>query len=253
MLNKINSEGRIEITLVNKGKIVLAIIADAHDNYEYLQRVVNEILAHPNWKVVINGDLWDADQYSTHPTEEVLPLKKSIQKTIEIMKPIFPQILAFVWGNHEARCFRGASGKGTMVSPFEIFFQAWKQVKPDAQVCEIGRSLILNINNKRFLIKHGHSAGKTFGVMEFRDVLTTNEDLDGIIMSHTHVPEYTPVKRTTNDKPRLIHLIRTCAGVEFLGYQDNSNFFVSPIGLTKVIIGQGIHDVDVDLGFYRDN
>ena len=86
--------------------------------------------------------------------------------------------------------------------------------------------------------------------MEFRDVLTNNEDIDSVIMSHIHIPEYKPLKRTTSGEPRLIHLIRTCAGVEFPAYADNSNLFVAPLGLTKVIIGHDVKDVQVDLGLY---
>jgi len=229
-------EERIEIELTTAGDLTLAILADVHNNFEYLRWAVDEILKHPDWRVIINGDLWDADQYSNHPTLNVTSLADAVQESIKILAPIFSQIIAFVWGNHEERCFRLPSGKGTMPSYFDLFFQAWQAVNPKAIICEPMKSLLVSINGKwRMLVKHGKSAGKNFGVMEWRDVLTTNEDIDVFVLSHGHVPDWMIVKRPTIEDPREIHLVRTTAGVSFLPYQDKANLFISPIGLTRII------------------
>jgi len=71
--------------------------------------------------------------------------------------------------------------------------------------------------------------------MEWRDVLTTNEDIDVFVLSHGHVPEWIIIKRPTIEDPREIHLVRTTSGVSFLPYQDKQNLFISPIGLTRII------------------
>jgi len=240
---KETAEGRIELTIKTDGKPqTVVFLADVHNNFDYLKRVVAEIQKHPDWQVVINGDLFDADQYSSFPTSGTpLSLKDSVQETIKIMQSIFPQMIAFVWGNHEERCFKSASGKGTMPSYFDVFFQAWKAINPNAVVCELMRSLILNVNGKRVLVKHGTKAGQTFGVAEFGEVLKTNEDVDMIVLSHLHLPLHMIVKRATEGKPREVHFVRTTAGVEFLGYQDKSNFFITPIELlTRVTFGAKI-------------
>ena len=240
---KENAEGRTELTVKTNGKpMTIAFLADVHNNFNYLREVVADILKHSDWQVVINGDLFDADQYSSFPTSGTpLSLKDSVQESIKIMQPIFPQMIAFVWGNHEERCFKSASGKGTMPSYFDVFFQAWKQYNPNAVICELMRSLILNVNGKRVLVKHGTKAGMTFGVAECGEVLKTNEDVDMIVLSHVHLPMHMIVKRATEGKPREIHFVRTTAGVEFLGYQDKSNFFITPIELlTRVTFGTKI-------------
>jgi len=239
-------EERIELTLVpTNGKLKVIVLADVHSNWNYLRWAVDEIRKNPDWRVVINGDLWDADQYSSHPTiGGVKSLSNDVQEAIKIMEPIFPQILAFTWGNHEERCFRKSSGKGTMPSYFDLFFQAWKMVNPKAIIVEPMRGLLLKVATKdrewRCLIKHGKSAGKNWGIIEFRDVMATNEDIDIFVLSHVHIPMYIMVKRPTIDDPRLIHLVRTCAGIAFLPYQDKANLYVAPLGLTKLCFNKEI-------------
>jgi hypothetical protein len=108
------------------------------------------------------------------------------------------------------------------------------------------RSLIVVVHGKRMLVKHGKSAGKNFGVLEYRDVLTTNEGIDALVLSHGHLPDHQIVKRADKNDPRLIHCIRTTAGVDFLGYQDKSNLFISPLGLTRVTVTEnGIFKVEL--------
>jgi hypothetical protein len=34
---------------------------------------------------------------------------------------------------------------------------------------------------------------------------------------------------------RIVHFVRTTAGIPFFDYQDKGNMFVSPLGLTKLI------------------
>lgn len=248
MTTKTTAEDRIEILLTRSvgQPLTIVFLADVHNNFEYLQWAVYEILKHPDWRVVINGDLWDADQYSSHPTMTVMPLKDAVQQAISIMRPIFPQMIAFVWGNHEERCFRAPSGKGTMPSYFDVFFQAWQTVNPKAVICEPMKSLLLRINGTyRILVKHGKSAGKNFGVMEWRDVLTTNEDIDVFVLSHGHIPEHIILKRPTIEDPREIHLVRTTAGVAFLPYQDKANMFIAPAGLTRITFDKS--NIKVDL------
>lgn len=249
IISKENSEGRMELTIQTKEKkTTVAFPADVHNNFEYLRTIVKQIKSHPDWLVVINGDLWDADQYSSHPTTKVTPLQDAVEEAISIMRPIFPQMIAFVWGNHEERCFRSPSGKGVMPNPFQTFFQAWQAVNSNAIVCEPMRSLILVINGKRILVKHGHSAGKNLGELEYREVLTNNEAIDVIVLSHVHIPDHKIIKRADKNDPRLIHLVRTTAGVEFLPYQDKSNLYISPAGLTRITFTKlpSSNDVHVD-------
>lgn len=229
----------------NRKKITVVFLADVHNNFEYLRWAVKQIRTHPDWKVVINGDLWDADQFSSHPTLSVTPLSTAVKQTIEILKPVFPQLVAFTWGNHEERCFRRSAGKGTMLNYFDVFFEAWKAVNKNAVVCKPMKSLLLEVKTKnsvwRCLVKHGKSAGKNFGVIEFREVLATNEDIDVFVLSHVHIPEWRIVKRATLDDPRETHLVRTTAGVAFLPYQDRANLFISPLGLTKITFNKQVN------------
>jgi hypothetical protein len=244
-------EERILIKMTVDEPIVIVPLADVHNNWDYLQWAVDEIQKHPNWYVVINGDLWDADQYSSHPTTKVTPLSNSVQTALGILLPIADRILGFVWGNHEERCFRAASGKGTMPSYFDVFFQAIKAKNPLFQYADPMQSLILELKVKgklwKILFKHGRSAGKTFGMMEYRDILTVNTDINIVVLSHLHLPLWMPVSLWQNipieeveylsrlgEKDGIVHLVRTTAGVATQAYQDEMNLFKSPTGLTKL-------------------
>lgn len=230
-------EQRKEIVL--KGEQTIAILADSHSNWDYIRWFVKEVLKHPNWKVIINGDLWDVEQYGTFGTMGDIPsLESTVKQMIVELRPIFNQLIAFVWGNHEARAFKEASGKGTMPNPFSLFFQAWQAINPYAIVCELDRSLVLTINTGTVtyhtLLKHGCKAGTSFGIIEFANVLAVNEDLDAIIMSHVHIPLYQPLMRTTENEPRRVHCIRTTAPKGLPPYADRANLFVANGGMTRV-------------------
>lgn len=243
MINKIkmssiiNSEGRSEIT-IEYGKPIKTIVflADGHNNFDYINEFVDIVLSHPDWGVIITGDLWDAAQYHNHPTVGGVPitLEESVKKMKMALTPIYPQIIAFVWGGHEQKCFKSASGKGSIPNPFTSFFDDWQRVNPNAVVCEPMRSLIVNINGYRMFVKHGISAGKNFGVMEYRELLTNNEDVDIFVLSHLHIPMYIAPKRNAQGNSRQLHLIRTTAGISFAPYQDEKNLFASPQGMTRI-------------------
>ena len=252
MISKITKtkEDRIVIKKKFDKTIVIAILADVHNNMDYIDWFVDEVLKHDNWYVMINGDLWDADQYSTHPTLTVKPLSQAVQEMKLALLPIADRIIGFVWGNHEERCFRSASGKGSMPSYFDVFFEAIKAKNPDFQYAEPMQSFVVEvmIKNKlyRVLFKHGKSAGKNFGIMEFRDVLDVNDKMDAVVLSHLHLPLHLIVKliamksieeeeEKTTGKDRIIHLVRTTAGMAFAPYQDKGNLYVSPLGITKLI------------------
>lgn len=234
-----NKEGRTEIYLGNY-PITIAILADVHNNFKYLKEQVNLIKSNPSWKVVINGDFFDADQYSNFPTNKVLPLEETINESIRIMNPIFNQTIAYVWGNHEERVFRNPSGKGIMPNPFQVFFNAWRNINESVVICEPMSSLIINANNKRIIFKHGHKAGKNMGIIEFNDILETTEGIDAIVLSHTHLPMHATRCRSDNGKLQHIDCIRTTSGVLFSPYQDRGNMYVSPLGLTKLFINNKI-------------
>ena len=241
------AEDRIVIQFKSDIPIVIAVLADAHNNLDYIKWFVKEVQKHDNVYVVINGDLWDADQYSTHPTLTTKSLSQSVQEVKTILLPIADKIIGFVWGNHEERCFRQASGKGTMPSYFDIFFEAIKAKNPNFQCAKPMQSLIVEVTVKgkfyRVLFKHGKSAGKNFGIIEFRDVLDVNDKVDAVVLSHVHLPMHIIVKLVStqsieeeeNDgENRLVHLIRTTAGVGFIPYQDKGNMYVSPLGMTRL-------------------
>lgn len=226
---------RIEPT---NGRFDLLVLGDVHNNREYLEEVVKLLQKHPTWRAVINGDLWDADQFSSHPTQSVKSLSDAVNEVKDILRPVYPQLLGFVWGNHEERCFRRAAGKGTMPSYFDLFFEAVKGSNPDFQVALPMQSMILEveINGKlwRVVMKHGTSCGKNLGILEFRDVMAVHENIDAIILSHVHIPMHIIVRRSAVDDPRTVHWIRTTAGVAFYPYQDKKNLFISPLGVTKL-------------------
>ena len=243
-------EDRIVVTLISDVPIVIIVLADAHNNIDYINWVVEEVLKHDNWYVMINGDLWDADQYSSHPTLTVKPLSQSVQDVKTALLPIADRLIGFVWGNHEERCFRSGSGKGTMPSYFDIFFEAIKAKNPKFQIAEPMQSFIIDVTVKdkswKILFKHGKSAGKTFGVMEFHEVSDVNEDLDVVVLSHLHLPLHIIVKRVGTKsveeayamgdvEGKIIHYIRTTSGIAFAPYQDKANFYVSPLGITKLL------------------
>jgi predicted MPP superfamily phosphohydrolase len=241
-------EERIVVKLTSETPITIVNLADAHGNIDYIQSVVNEVQKHDNWFVMINGDLWDADQYSTHPTLKTKSLSESVNEVRDILFPIADKIIGFVWGNHEERCFRNPSGKGSMPSYFDVFFNAIKAKNPNFQYATPMQSFIVEITVKgklyRIMFKHGKSAGETFGVTEFRKVLEVNDRLDVVVLSHVHIPMYMVVKlvatksieeeEITKDD-RIVHFVRTTAGIPFFDYQDKGNMFVSPLGLTKLI------------------
>jgi hypothetical protein len=241
-------EDRIVVQINSKKPIVIAVLADAHNNMDYINWFVDETLKHDNWFVMINGDLWDADQYSSHPTLETKSLSQAVQEVKTTLLPIADRIIGFVWGNHEERCFRSASGKGSMPSYFDIFFEAIKAKNPNFQVAEPMQSFIVDVVIKdktwKILFKHGKSAGKTFGVMEFHEVSDINEKIDAVVLSHLHLPLHIIIKKVAtktieeeeqkNGETRIIHYVRTTAGLEFAPYQDKANFYVSPLGITKL-------------------
>jgi predicted phosphodiesterase len=241
-------EERIVVKLTSDVPITIAVLADAHNDVAYIQSVVDEVQKHDNWFVMINGDLWDADQYSSHPTLKVKSLADSVNEIRDILFPIADKIIGFVWGNHEERCFRNPSGKGTMPSYFDVFFNAIKAKNPDFQYATPMQSFIVEVTVKgklyRILFKHGKSSGKAFGIIEFRDVLEVNDKVDVIVLSHVHLPMYMPVKLAAiksieeeeeSGNDRIVHFVRTTAGEPFFAYQDKGNMFVSPVGLTKLI------------------
>jgi len=243
-------EDRILVELHSDVPITIAVLADAHNNMDYIDWFVDEVLKHDNWYVMINGDLWDADQYSSHPTMTVKPLSQSVQDVKTALLPIADRLIGFVWGNHEERCFRSGSGKGTMPSYFDIFFEAIKAKNPKFQIAEPMQSFIIDVTVKdkswKILFKHGKSAGKTFGVMEFHEVSDVNENIDAVVLSHLHLPLHIIVKRVGtksveeaykegNTEGKIIHYIRTTSGIAFAPYQDKANFYVSPLGITKLL------------------
>jgi len=237
-------ENRIVVGLNSDVPITIAVLADAHNNIDYIDWFVKETLKH-NWYVMINGDLWDADQYSSFPTIITpKPLSQAVQEVRDALLPIADRLIGFVWGNHEERMFRGASGKGTMPSYFDVFFEAIKAKNPDFQVAEPNQSFIVDVTVKdttwKTMFKHGKSAGKTFGVMEFHEVSDVNEKVDAVVLSHLHLPAHIIVKlvatKTAEEEQtnRVVHYIRTTSGIDFVPYQDKANFYVSPLGITKL-------------------
>lgn len=241
-------EERIHIEIKSETPVVIAVLADVHNNLEYLKWFVTEVQKHDNWYVMINGDLWDANQFSSHPTLQVKSLAESVREVRDILLPIADRIIGFVWGNHEERCFRRASGKGTMPSYFDVFFESIKAKNPDFKDAKPMQSFIVDVQvkdkNWQILFKHGKSAGKNFGILEFRDVLMPNDRIDAVVLSHIHLPLHMIVKEVATKsieeeeiedaEERIVHFVRTTAGIAFLSYQDKGNMFVSPIGLTKL-------------------
>lgn len=225
--------------IILDGEETIVFLADAHNNWKYIEEFAEEVKKHPEWKVIITGDLWDVEQYSVHPTAgAITSLQQGVTQMITVLEPIMEQIIAFIWGNHETRAFRFPSGKGTFPSYFDVFFQAWKMKNPNAVICELDRALILEVNSGektyRTLIKHGSRAGKNFGVLEFRDILAVNEDFDMIVLSHLHIPEYRVLRRAGEGNPQEIHMVRTTAPMDLPAYADKANLFISPGGITKV-------------------
>src|SRR3989304_4300157 len=215
-------EDRIIASISSEKPIIITVLADVHGNIEYLKYVVSEVQKHDNYYVMINGDLWDADQYSTHPTLTVKSLAESVQEVKEILLPITDKLIGFVWGNHEERCFRGASGKGTTPSYFDVFFEAIKTKNPNFRYAQPMQSFIINVTVKgklwKILFKHGKSAGRNFGVTEFHDILDVNSEVNIVVLSHLHLPMYIIVKLVAVDSieeeeanitDRIVHLIRT--------------------------------------------
>lgn len=241
-------EDRIIVKIDSESPIVIAVLADVHNNLEYLEWVVEEVQKHDNWYIVINGDLWDADQFSSHPTLKVKSLGESVREVRDILLPIADRIIGFVWGNHEERCFRRASGKGTMPSYFDIFFESIKAKNPNFKQAEPMQGFIVEVTVKNktwcILFKHGKNAGKSFGILEFGEVLKANDDVDAVVLSHIHLPLHMIVKEIgtksieeeedLDGEERIVHLVRTTAGIAFIPYQDKGNMFVSPLGLTKL-------------------
>jgi len=241
-------EDRIVVKLSSDVPITIAVLADAHNNMEYINWFVSEVQKHDNWYVMINGDLWDADQYSTHPTLTTKSLSESVQEVKAALLPIADKLIGFVWGNHEERCFRGASGKGTMPSYFDLFFEAIRTKNPNFQYAEPMQSFIVEVSIKdkiyKIIFKHGKSAGVNFGMQEFNEIVKVNEKVDIIVLSHLHLPWHGIVKLVAtksieeeecNGNDRIVHLVRTTSGIAFAPYQDKGNLYVSPLGMTKII------------------
>ena len=261
MTSKISKtqEDRIVVKLAFDKSITIVILADAHNNMDYINWFVNQVLQHDDWYVVINGDLWDEEQYSSQPTTSVKPLSQGVQEVKTALLPIADRIIGFVWGNHEVRCFRSASGKGTMPSYFDVFFEAMKAKNPNFQVAKLDTSLIVDITIKgktwKILFKHGKSAGKTFGVMEFHEVSDVNERIDVVVLSHLHLPLHLIVKKVAtktieeeeqgNGEDRIMHYVRTTSGIAFAPYQDKANYYVSPMGITKLMFTE--NGIEVEL------
>jgi predicted phosphodiesterase len=242
-------EDRIIVKLNSDVPITIAVLADAHNNMDYINWFVDEVRKHDNWYVMINGDLWDADQYSSFAMiKPAQSLSQSVQDVRTALLPIADRIIGFVWGNHEERCFKAGSGRGTMPSYFDIFFEAIKTLNPNFQVAELMQSFIVDVTVKdktwKVIFKHGKSAGKTFGVMEFHEVSDVNEKVDAVVLSHLHLPAHIVVKivatKTIEEEEksggtRIVHYIRTTSGVDFAPYQDKANFYASPLGITRLI------------------
>ena len=241
-------EDRIVVDLSSDEPLVIAVLADAHGNLEYIKYVVSEVQKHDNWYIMINGDLWDADQYSTHPTLTVKSLSESVQEVKELLLPVADKIIGYVWGNHEERCFRSASGKGTAPSYFDIFFEAIKARNPNFRYALPMQSFIINVTVKgklyKTIFKHGKSAGRNFGVTEFHEILDVNSEVNVIVLSHLHLPMHIIVKQVSTESieeeensftNRTVHLVRTTSGIAFAPYQDKANLYVSPMGITKLI------------------
>lgn len=211
------------------------------------QKALNYLNKHKDYRIALNGDLIDNPQMSKLPTEKVTSVDEELAITSERLKPLYDQIDCVCWGNHEERTFREPFGKGvaqnTLYGHFSLAEEI-KDVNPMLKYAPLMRGIHLQLHTPRevasVLIKHGCKAGVTRHFTEFEECLQIYQDVDYIMISHTHRPFIAPFCKIVSDGTvKQGWFIRGGAFTSWLPYQENRNMPPSTIGFVKVPVSNG--------------
>lgn len=210
--------------------------------------MIKYVIKHPKDKVFMNGDIFDCSQVSNHPSSEVTSIEEEINETTKILKPIYSQINAICWGNHDERIFREPFGKGVasniLYGHFSIA-QSIKEKNPDLTYAPLMKGINMQIHTQKrdyeLLLKHGRRAGGNAHFGEFEEVMGVHNNLDIIAMGHTHRPFISP--RCSIDpegKAKVTWFVRTGAFTSWLPYQDKMNLPPTPPAFIEIPFENGV-------------
>jgi predicted phosphodiesterase len=243
-----------ELDLTHKVETIIALGDLHHGNQSLFDRqreleAIKHIGKHPDWKVLINGDYIDCQQYGHHPNAESFKsVDEELIETSNILKPIMPQIYGITQGNHEERIFREPSGRGntpnTLYGHFSLAKDIQEKYNDQMVYAPLGRGVHINLNTlngeQYWVMKHGHKAGKTTQNVEFDNMAALYPDVSAIILGHTHNPSVSMRHKVLHDKNKsFTWFIRGGAYTSWLAYQEKHDLPPAPVCCIKMTLNNG--------------
>lgn len=234
---------------MTKGAFVL--LGDFHHGnqtpHEILRerRMIRHLAKHPEYRIGLNGDIIDNPQVSNLPSDKIISIDKCLEETSKMLKPIYSQITCMDWGNHEERTFREPFGKGLAPNKLYGHFSLATEIQdvnPEAVYAPLMKGIHLNIETPvksySLLMKHGF---RIVPFKEYDECLRTYQDLDVIMISHTHRPFVAPFCKINDDGTlKQGWFVRGGALTSWLPYQEKKNLPPSPLAFVKIPFRKGI-------------
>gem|GEM_PF-6037136 len=213
------TEEKIELLPVYRiktGKTVkLTVVADLHlDDIAFLESIYNKVMdrvARKNLKLILNGDfvsLFFLKDLSSM-AERRMHTDEALDKVWEFLKKYRNRIYLVTRGNHDKRLFKYAESN---------FLRRYaKELK--LNYADTQGVLIIQTGNRewRILVTHGWGNGRTIGakVNKAENLARQWEQIDIVVISHTHQPFYFPISRRNpylqTEQYHYTHIISTSA------------------------------------------
>lgn len=186
----------------------LHVGANEHEEDE-LKRYIKTAQA-GKWDVALIGDLVDMGMcFGTKNINSVfensLNPQEQIDKCIELLNPIKNQIVAITKGNHDDRAYKVTGIKVAKIIADQLDVPYYESQK------------LLKWNDFNIFLAHGQSSSK-FG--DFDKVIKTYDDLDAIVLGHTHEWLYYAVRKYRTSNKSNHNLIHCARAGSFLGYAE---------------------------------
>jgi hypothetical protein len=163
-----------------------------------LKQHIEHFNKHPNWKIGLNGDIFEAQHFNSHPknvNDKLRVFGDELKQSNEILKPLFDKISFVNTGNHDENIYR----KINMWSD-PIFGDAFslksniKDINSNAHFADLQRGSLIewkdmrSKNNFNIYSIHGRMSSPAAFYNEFNVYHKLFENLHGINLGHLHNP-----------------------------------------------------------------
>lgn len=198
------------------------------------------IMSSPNNYVILGGDLFEnATRTSVSDTFDTrFRPREAKRKIVEIMKPLTPRIITGVDGNHEKRNKKDSDNLIIYDVMCELGLEELYRESASYIKIQIGDTKGAGLSNPTYTVVAHHGAGTT--PMKAERFGQAHDNLDVLMVGHTHAPMVKPVEKiridTHNNKisTRTWWLMVVTAWLRYGGYALDKLYPPAPYCVQRV-------------------